>query len=160
MSNQFDIANQLILRKNTELLQIAKNTRLNEEVIHIIDSLLDKKELDSTELLAHPVVNKVRIFLRERVLFERELFEKLTFHNKKIQILEEELKNKEMRLDGHSSILEQQCKELNRNVTSLQKQLMGNERELTEKKNEVEMLRNEYTIEKKNFVLKMRELSQ
>jgi hypothetical protein len=160
MSNQFDIANQLILRKNTELLQIAKNKRLNEEVIHIIDSLLDKKELDSTELLAHPVVNKVRIFLRERVLFERELFEKLTFHNKKIQILEEELKNKEMRLDGHSSILEQQCKEFNRNVTSLQKQLMGNERELTEKKNEVEMLRNEYTIEKKNFVLKMRELSQ
>jgi hypothetical protein len=87
MGRQFDIANQLILRKNTELLQIAKNKRTNEDVISIIDSLLDKKEVNSSELLGHPVVNKVRIFLRERVLFEKELFEKLAFHNKKIQVL-------------------------------------------------------------------------
>ena len=87
MGRQFDIANQLILRKNTELLQIAKNKRTNEDVISIIDSLLDKMEVNSSELLGHPVVNKVRIFLRERVLFEKELFEKLAFHNKKIQVL-------------------------------------------------------------------------
>lgn len=87
MGRQFDIANQLILRKNTELLQIAKNKRTNEDVISIIDSLLDKKEVNSSELLGHPVVNKVRIFLRERVLFEKELFEKLAFHSKKIQVL-------------------------------------------------------------------------
>lgn len=45
-------------------------------------------------------------------------------------------------------------------MATLQKQLQASERDLAEKKNELEIIRNDYAIEKKNFVLKMRELSQ
>lgn len=48
MAKQFDVANQLILRKNTELLQMAKSKRTNEDVITIIDDLLDKKEIGNS----------------------------------------------------------------------------------------------------------------
>jgi hypothetical protein len=49
---------------------------------------------------------------------------------------------------------------MSRNIASLQKQLIAYERDLAEKKNEVEIVRNDYAIEKKNFVMKMREMSQ
>jgi len=64
-----------------------------EEVLDVIEQYLDKKEVKNVDLnvLEHACVNKLRLLLREKAVFERELLTQLNEHNKKIANFEQEI---------------------------------------------------------------------
>lgn len=70
---QLQISNRLILRKNIEILNISKKTLKYEEVLDVIEQYLDKKQVKNVDLnvLEHACVNKLRLLLREKAVFER-----------------------------------------------------------------------------------------
>lgn len=55
-------------------------------MLDVIEHYLDKKEVKNVDLnvLEHACVNKLRLLLREKAVFERELLGQLNEHNKKI----------------------------------------------------------------------------
>ena len=50
-----------------------------EKILDVIEMYLDKKEVKGVDLnvLEHPSVNKLRILLREKAVFEKELLSQL-----------------------------------------------------------------------------------
>jgi hypothetical protein len=72
---QLEISNKLILRKNMEIVSLTNKILHNEQVISLMDQYLERKEVKNVDLnlLENPTVNKLRILLREKAVFEREL---------------------------------------------------------------------------------------
>ena len=64
-----------------------------EKIMDVIEMYLDKKEVKGIDLsiLEHSCVNKLRILLREKAVFERELLNQLNDHNNKISNFETEI---------------------------------------------------------------------
>ena len=64
-----------------------------EKILDVIEMYLDKKEVKGVDLsiLEHACVNKLRMLLREKAVFERELLNQLNDHNKKISNFETEI---------------------------------------------------------------------
>jgi hypothetical protein len=90
---QLEISNKLVLRKNIDILNNNKKILKYEEVLDVIEHYLDKKEVKNVDLnvLEHACVNKLRLLLREKAVFERELLGQLNEHNKKISNFEQEI---------------------------------------------------------------------
>ena len=62
-----------------ELLTLSKKLISYEKILDVIEMYLDKKEVKGVDLnvLEHPSVNKLRILLREKAVFEKELLSQL-----------------------------------------------------------------------------------
>lgn len=157
---QLEISNKLILRKNIEILNVSKKTLKYEEVLDVMEQYLDKKEVKNVDLniLEHACVNKLRLLLREKAVFERELLSQLNEHNKKISNFEQEITEKD-KVNG-SKIIEvvNDNKRLTALVTTLQNNIKNLETSLADERREEEILRNQIEINKRQFVEDVRKL--
>lgn len=61
------------MRKNVEILSLSNKIMTYEKIMDVIELYLDKKEVRGVDLsiLEHPCVNKLRILLREKAVFEK-----------------------------------------------------------------------------------------
>jgi tRNA U54 and U55 pseudouridine synthase Pus10 len=83
---------------------------------------LDKKEIRNVDLnvLETAVITKLRVLLREKATFERELLGQLNQHNKKITAFESELTSKDSLTTNKLSELIADNKKLTALISSLQ----------------------------------------
>lgn len=61
------------MRKNVEILGLSNKVMGLEKVMDVVELYLDKKEVRGVDLniLEHPCVNKLRVLLREKAVFEK-----------------------------------------------------------------------------------------
>ncbi len=157
---QLEISNKLILRKNIEILNSNKKILKYEEVLDVIEHYLDKKEVKNVDLnvLEHACVNKLRLLLREKAVFERELLGQLNEHNKKISNFEQEIVQRDS-VNGNKIIeVVNDNKRLSSLVTTLQNNIKNLELSLEGERREGDILRSQIEINKKQFVEEVKKL--
>jgi hypothetical protein len=112
----------MIIKKNIEILNLGNKLMKLEEVIDTVEMYLDKKEVRNVDLnvLETAVITKLRVLLREKATFERELLGQLNQHNKKITAFESELTSKESLTTNKLSELIADNKKLTALISSLQ----------------------------------------
>lgn len=151
---QLEISNKLILRKNIEIVSLSTKVINFEKILDVMEMYLDKKEVKGVDLniLEHVCVNKLRILLREKAVFERELLGHLNDHNKKIALFENEIVGRDKSATEKMTEVINDNKRLAGTVGNLQTNIANLEKELDNERKENELLTNQVTINKREFV--------
>lgn len=159
---QLEIANKLILKKNVEVLMLSNKVMNYEKIMDVMEMYLDKKEVRGVDLaiLEHSCVNKLRMLLREKAVFEKELLSQLNDHNKKINNFESEILGRDKLTSEKMSEVISDNKRLANTVANLQSTVATLEGELEHSRADNEMLTTQITINKREFIEEVTKLKE